>query len=161
GLKLQRLTAPVTGTFDGYRLTDPNWAATPFEGRQQVTFKTERLTGMQRTFPAGSIVVPMDQRSSAVAAHLLEPQGPDSFVAWGFMDAIFEQKEFGESYVLEKLAREMLAKDPGLRAEFEKALEDPAFAASSNKRLDFFYRRSPWWDERIGLYPVGLVTAPW
>lgn len=161
GLKLQRLTAPVTGTFDGYRLTDPNWAATPFEGRHQVTFKTERLTGMQRTFPAGSIVVPMDQRSSAVAAHLLEPQGPDSFVAWGFMDAIFEQKEFGESYVLEKLAREMLAKDPGLRAEFEKALEDPAFAASSNKRLDFFYRRSPWWDERIGLYPVGLVTAPW
>ena len=161
GLKLHRLTAPVMGTFDGYRLTDPNWSAAPFEGRHQVTFKTERLKGMQRSFPAGSIVVPLDQRSSAVAAHLLEPQGPDSFVAWGFFDAIFEQKEFGESYVIEKLAREMLGKDPGLRAEFEKALEDPAFASSPYRRLDFFYRRSPWWDDRIGLYPVGLVTTPW
>ena len=43
-----------------------------------------------------------------MAAHLLEPQGPDSFVAWGFFDAIFEQKEYGEDYVVEKLARDML-----------------------------------------------------
>ncbi|HEY3176404.1 MAG TPA: M14 family metallopeptidase [Candidatus Polarisedimenticolia bacterium] len=159
GLKLQRLTAPVTGAFDMYRLTDPNWAATPFEGRHQVAFKTERLRAVKQTWPAGSIVVPLDQRSSTVAAHLLEPQGPDSFVAWGFFDAIFEQKEYAEAYVMEKMAREMLSKDPALRAQFEKALADPAFAGSPYRRLDFFFRRSPWWDDRIGLYPVGLVTA--
>jgi murein tripeptide amidase MpaA len=159
GLRLLRLKESVTGAFDGYRLTEPSWQAAPFEGRHAVTFKTERIKSEQRTYPAGSVVVPTDQRSSAVAVHLLEPQGPDSFVAWGFFDAIFEQKEYAEAYVMESLSREMLAKDPALRAEFEKALADSAFAASPARRLDFFYRRSPWWDDRIGLYPVGLVTA--
>ncbi|HET6373923.1 MAG TPA: M14 family metallopeptidase [Candidatus Polarisedimenticolia bacterium] len=160
GLKLSRLTTAVTGAFDGYRLTEPVWKSEPFEGRHQVAFKTERLKGQTRTFPAGSIVVPMDQRSSTVASHLLEPQAPDSFVSWGFFDAIFEQKEFAEAYVLETLAREMMQKDPELKAEFEKALSDPNFASSPTKRLDFFYRRSPWWDDRIGLYPVGIVPSP-
>ena len=36
-----------------------------------------------------------------------------------FYKTIFEQKEYGEAYVLEKLAREMMAKDPKLKAEFE------------------------------------------
>jgi len=161
GLKLMRLTEPVTAPFDAYRLTAPTWSAAPFEGRHTVTFTTERVNGMTRTFPRGSIVVPMDQRSSAVAAGLLEPQAPDSLALWGFFDAIFERKEYAEGYVLEGLARRMLEDDPGLREEFEKALADPVFAGDPGKRLDFFYRRSPWYDDRVGLYPVGLVTIPW
>ncbi len=52
-------------------------------------------------------------------------------MAWGFFDSIFEQKEYGEAYVLEKLAREMMAKDPKLKAEFERKVEtDPRFAAN-------------------------------
>jgi murein tripeptide amidase MpaA len=159
GLRLERLTASVTLTVDGYRLSDPEWEARPFEGRHQVTYKTETLTGIQREFPAGTIVVPMDQRASAVAAHLLEPQGPDSLVAWGFLDAIFEQKEYGEAYVVEDLARRMLTNDKALRAEFEARLMDPNFASSSRQRLDFFFRRSPWWDDRIGLYPIWRLPA--
>jgi hypothetical protein len=160
GLRLLRLREPVTTQVDSYRLTEPRWQETPFEGRHTVAFKTERILGDTRTFPKGSIVVRMDQRSSGVAVGLLEPQASDSLVFWGFFDAIFEQKEYAEGYVLEKLAREMMGKDPGLRAEFEKALADPVFAASPSKRLDFFFRRSPWWDNHIGVYPVGLLTAP-
>lgn len=160
GLRLQRLREPVTLAVDTYLLTGPKWEETPFEGRHTVTFKTERTRGETRTFAAGSIVVPMGQRSSAVAAGLLEPEAPDSLLSWGFFDAIFEQKEYAEGYVLEKLAREMLQKDPSLRSEFEAALADPAFAGSPSKRLDFFFRRSPWWDKHIGAYPVGLLRAP-
>lgn len=160
GLRLRRLTAPATLEVDSYRLTEPRWQAAPFEGRHPLAVKAERIRGQRRAYPAGSVVVPMDQASSAVAAHLLEPQGLDSFVAWGFFDSIFEQKEYAEAYVMEKLSREMLAKDPNLRAEFERALADPNFAASPVRRLDFFFRRSPWWDDRIGQYPVGLVTTP-
>jgi hypothetical protein len=122
-----------------------------------VTCRAERLKSVARTFPAGTVVVPMDQPGSAVAAHLLEPLGPDSFVSWGFFDAVFEQKEYAEPYVVEAMARSMMEKDPALRAEFERALADPAFAGDARKRLDFFFRRSPWW-ENPGLYPVGLVT---
>ena len=64
------------------------------------------LTTETITFPAGSIVVPLNQRLSKVAIHWLEPEAPDSAMRWGFFDSIFEQKEYGEAYVMEKVARE-------------------------------------------------------
>jgi hypothetical protein len=79
-------------------------------------------------------------------------------VYWGFFNAIFEQKEYGESYVLEKLACEMLKKNPELKKEFEERLKDEKFAKNAYARLSFFYERSPYFDKRIGLYPVGRIT---
>ncbi len=131
----------------------PQFAAQPFTGHCAPVH--EKLL-----FPAGSVVVPMDQRSAKVAVEWLEPEAPDSAVAWGYFDAIFEQKEFAEDYVTEKLAREMMAKDPKLREEFEQRLAaDKQFAADPNARLNFFYQRSPWWDRELGLYPVGRLTT--
>lgn len=160
GLRLQRLSAPATIEVESYRFTDAKWATAPFEGRVMPSFKTTPVRE-SRTFPAGSVVVTMAQPSSLVAMHLLEPDAPDSFVAWGFFNAIFEQKESGENYVLEKLAREMLLKDEKLRHEFEQRVAtDPKFAASANERLNFFYQRSPYWDKQMNLYPVGRITSP-
>ena len=96
-----------------------------------------------------------------MAVNLLEPQGVDSFASWGFFDSIMEQKEYAEAYVMEKVSRDMMARDPNVRAAFQAALADPNFAGSPSRRLDFFFQRSPWRDDRIGLYPVGLVTVPW
>jgi len=49
-----------------------------------------------------------------------------------------------------------MAKDPKLKQEFEnKVLTDPEFASDSDARLWFFFRRSPYWDQHVGLYPVG------
>jgi hypothetical protein len=80
---------------------------------------------------------------------------------WGFFDSIFEQKEYGEAYVMEKVARAMMEKDPALKAEFEKRiLNDTHFASSPEARLNFFYERSPWYQEnRVGLYPVGRLLS--
>jgi hypothetical protein len=112
------------------------------------------------TYPANSAVIALDQRAARVAIHFLEPMAPDSAMAWGFFNAIFEQKEYGESYILEALARDMLAKDPKLKEEFEQRVAtDKAFAASPAARLNFFYERSPWKDQRQGLYPVGRLTT--
>lgn len=159
GLKLQRLAAPATIEVESYRFSEAKWANAPFEGRVMATFKTGKVRE-KRLFPAGSVLVPLAQPGAHVAMHLLEPEGPDSFVAWGFFNAIFEQKEYGEDYVVEKLAREMLQKDPELRREFEKRLmNDPAFAASSRARLNFFYQRSPYWDQQMNLYPVGRIVT--
>jgi hypothetical protein len=103
----------------------------------------------------------MSQEWARVAINLLEPEAPDSLVRWGFFNATFEQKEYGEDYVVEKLAREMLANDPKLGEEFEKRLAtDPAFAANPRARLRFFYERSPYWDKQMGLYPVGRIITP-
>jgi len=93
---------------------------------------------------------------------LLEPQSGDSLVAWGEFNNAFEQKEYMEDYVAEDVAREQLAADPALAAEFKQKLaSDPGFAKSPAARLQFFARRHSSWDERYNLYPVlRTATAP-
>jgi hypothetical protein len=56
----------------------------------------------------------------------------------------------------------LVTADPALAAAFRKKLaDDPAFAKDPDARLDFFYRRSPSWDERLDLYPVmRTASAP-
>ena len=160
GLRLERTLAPATIEVESYRFSDVRFAPAPFEGHVMPSYKSI-LVRESRTFPADSVVVPMAQPAGQVAIHLLEPDSPDSFVAWGFFNAVFEHKEYGEDYVLENLAREMLAKDERLRREFEqKIANDPKFAASPGARLNFFFERSPYWDKQLNLYPVGRVTTP-
>jgi hypothetical protein len=160
GLQLKRLAAPATLDVESYRFSDVRWSPASFEGRVTLTQKN-RVVSERRHYPAGSVVVPMAQPASRIALYLLEPDSPDSFVSWGFFNPIFEQKEFGESYVLERLAREMLAKDEGLRREFERRVaNDPQFARNPRARLSFFYDRSPYADTQLNLYPVGRVTKP-
>ncbi|MBD8898112.1 M14 family metallopeptidase [Rhodanobacter sp. DHG33] len=161
GIRYRRLDHAVTITAQGYQLDDPKWATKPFEGH--LMLRDFKLASVQRTatLPPGSVIVPMDQRAANVAIELLEPQAPDSLLQWGYLDAIFEAKEYGEPRVLEKLARDMLAKDPSLQAEFDKKLhDDPAFAANGYARLAFFFQRSPWYAvQGVGAYPVLRLDA--
>ena len=65
------------------------------------------------------------------------------------------RREYVESYVIEPTARKMLDEDPELAEEFRRKLkEDPAFAADPRARRQWFYRRTPFYDERWNLYPV-------
>jgi len=157
GIVIRRLNQPVTLSVESYRFNSPSWRAEPYEGRHSVTFEQTPIT-QQRVFAKGTAVIFMNQRTNRVIAHLLEPKGPDSFVAWGFFDAIFERKEYAEYYILEKLAHEMLAENDSLKMEFEQKLAtDTAFAANPRERLYFFYKRSPFWDAWMNVYPVGKV----
>ena len=157
GLAHFRLDAAADVQAIGWRLSKPRWAPAPFEGRHVlVSFDAVDLPRALR-LPAGSVVVPLDQPAANVAAHLFEPAAPDALLRWGFFDAHFEQKEYADPRKAEALAREMLAADPALAAEFERALQDPAFAASPQARLDFFYQRSRWADPERGVPPVWRI----
>ncbi len=159
GVKFTRLKKPMTIEVESYQLTEPKWATTSFENRVTLSCKPVPIQE-KRTYAAGSVLVPMAQESANVAIHLLEPAGPDSFVYWGFFNSVFEQKEYGESYVLEKLAREMLAKDPKLQEEFDRRLLEPAFARRPQARLRFFYEHSPYFlNQKVGVYPVGRILT--
>ncbi len=160
GVPVEVLDRPLSGTFETVRFSGAKWSERPFEGRHLVTFETERSMEPD-TFPAGSFWVPLANPSARVAMQLLEPEGPDSFVAWGFLDAIFEDKEYAEDYVMEAMAREMMAQDPELKREFEEQVaSDSTFRADPAARLGFFYRRTPWWDARKDRYPVARVLTP-
>ncbi len=157
GVAMRRLTHDTTLPVAAQRLGEVKWSEQPYEGRHPLTCTVEEFAEM-RLFPAGSAVIDLGQRVARVIAHALEPAGPDAFVRWGFCDAIFEQKEYAEAYVMEAKAREMLAADPALRAEFAAAKEaDPEFAGDQEAVLNWFFRRTPWWDQRIGVYPVGRI----
>jgi hypothetical protein len=157
GLEIHFLAEAGAIEVETYRFTNVRWPEEPFEGRHMPRFDVERSIET-REFPAGSVVVPVAQPSGKVILNLLEPEAPDSLARWGFFNAIFEEKEYAEHYILESLAREMMANDPALRQEFEERLAaDADFAASPSERLRFFYKRSPYWDPQMNLYPVGRI----
>ncbi len=159
GVAYRRLDAGAEGlAVEAFRATSTSFGDTPYEGHQRLavqgTWQPER-----HDLRPGSLFVPIAQPLSRVAVALLEPQAPDSLAAWGWFNNHFERKEYMEPYVAEAVARDMLAADPALRAEFSKRLAgDPAFAADPQARLDFFYRRHPSWDDRMDLYPVLRVA---
>ena len=158
GVESERLITAMVLNVETYKITAAKWASQPFESRLMLRdFKIEK-TLEKREFPTGSIVIKTAQPNGQAAIHLLEPSAPDSLLRWGFFNPIFEQKEYGENYVLEKLAREMLAKDAKLKAEFEEKLKtDHDFAKNPRARLNFFFERSPYFDKNIGLYPIGRI----
>jgi len=102
---------------EAFRATHVRFAAAPFEGRMRVTLsgswgrETQDIT-------AGALFVPIAQASARLVMHLLEPQAPDSFAAWGFFNACFEQKEYLEPYVAEQIARTVLAQHRSCRMNF-------------------------------------------
>jgi murein tripeptide amidase MpaA len=156
GIAYQRTLHPLKIDAEGYQLDAPRWADKPFEGHLMLRDFTLHTLPREVTLPPGSVIVPLDQRAANVAINLLEPQAPDSLLHWGYLDAIFEAKEYGEPRVVEQLARTMLAQNPALKAEFARRLhDDPAFAADPAARLQFFFRRSPWYAaQQVGNYPV-------
>lgn len=158
GIEFRKLKHSVRGEFETYRFTDVSFEAHPYEGRQQAHYRSLPVVE-SRTLMAGSAVVRLNQRRSAVILGLLEPDAPDSMLAWGFLNSIFEEKEYAEGYILEKLAEQMLDNDDALRAEFEERLSvDEAFAASPAERLKFFYDRSPYKDPWQNAYPIVRIT---
>lgn len=139
---------------ESFRATAHSFDRESFEGRTRLNV-SGRWSPELIEFGAGSVFVPIHQARSRLVMALLEPQAPDSFLAWGFFNACFERKEYMEAYVAEQAARIMLAEDPGIAAEFQRRLsDDAAFAGDPAARLDFFYQRHASWDRRFGLYPV-------
>lgn len=155
GIKMETLNTPLgASAVEAFRVTRVEFSTAAFEGRMRTTLRGAWHEESQE-IPPGSLFVPIKQSLARLLMALLEPQGPDSFAAWGFFNACFEQKEHIEPYVAEIIAREMLDNDLKLAAEFNRKLEEEAaFRGDSAARLEFFLRRHASWDGRRDLYPI-------
>jgi hypothetical protein len=160
GIQFRALDADIGAqSVEAFRASKVELASQTFEGHTNVKLDGE-WKAESRGIGKGSLFVPIAQPKARLVVTLLEPRSPDSFAAWGFFNASFEQKEFMEAYVAEDVAREILAKRPEVAAEFkEKLANDPEFAKSPRARLDFFYKLHPYWDERFNLYPIVRTKA--
>lgn len=160
GIRMEPLPSSRQMSVEMYRLVDPRpqrgEGTHPFESRHSLTTKV-RPEMHTRTFPAGSVRVPTDQPLGELAVALLEPACADSLFAWGFFLEILQRTEYIEGYALAPMAEQMLAADPKLKSAFEaKLAADATFAADHTARMRWFYERSPFYDERYLLYPVGI-----
>ncbi|MDO6619627.1 M14 family metallopeptidase [Shewanella sp. 6_MG-2023] len=153
GVRMTRLEKPKTIKAAQYQFSQPEFNAVDYEGRQRVKASSTKVK-ITTTLPAGTIQIATNQPLGDLAILLLEPQSADSFFQWGFFNSIFTRTEYIEDYAVEPLAAKMLAEDDNLKLEFEKALEDEAFAADPKARLRWFYQRSPYYDEQYLKYPV-------
>jgi hypothetical protein len=159
GVLMERLAAPRTVDVDMLRLVDPTVAGRTNEGHVPISVKTVEVERRDWTFPAGSVRVSTDQPLGDVVVLLLEPQSSESFFAWGLIPEVLNRVEYIEGYAIAPLADRMLAADPALKAEFEaKLAADPAFAANGDARLQWFYERTPFHDDRFRLYPIARET---
>ena len=155
GVEMIPLPRAVEGEFAALKFSDLRFAPAPFEGRFRVLSFRASPEKVRRAVAAGSVYVPVAQRAGKTAMHLLEPEAPDSALRWGFFLPVFEQKEYFSDFVFEPFAREMLARNPELRGEFEQRLNaDPAFAANPRARLQWLYQRSPYAEAGKDVYPV-------
>jgi murein tripeptide amidase MpaA len=155
GISFRKLDKAVTSAnVETFRADKASFSAGSFESHQRLTVQG---TWKQepRAIGKGALFVPIRQAKARLVMAIFEPQAPDSLLAWGAFNNAFERKEYMEEYVAEDVAREQMAKDPALAAEFRHKVDsDPAFAKNPHARLEFFARRHASWDERLNLYPV-------
>jgi hypothetical protein len=161
GIRFERDDHPVkSAQVEAFRATKVDFANKPFEGRMRAAIQGEWQAERQ-DIPAGSLIVPIAQPAARLVVALLEPLSWDSYATWGFFNNAFEQQEYMETYVAEDVARDMLAHDPALAAQFKHQLAtDPSFAKDPFARLNFFYKRHPSYDERLNLYPIYRIDTP-
>ena len=158
GIQYRRIAALPRAAVQVFRADTATPSPRSVEGHQPLAVTGSWADDVQDIGP-GALFVPIRQARSRLVMAMLEPQAPDSLLAWGDFNNHFEQKEYMEGYVAEAVARDMMARDPALKARFEQRLkDDPAFAADPQARLSYFHRLHSSWDSRLNLYPV-LRTA--
>ena len=127
----------------------------PYEGHylhQDIRCSSRRT---KHTAVPGDYLIRTGQITDRLIMETLEPEGEDSYFAWGFFDSVLQQKEWFSDYVFEDIAAELLRKDPGLKAALEaKRVADPEFAKDAWAQLYFVYQRSPYVESSFRKYPV-------
>lgn len=157
GVRFERLSAARTADVETVRVARPKLAARSVQGL--VGREGELVRALERReLPAGTLVIGADQPLLELAVQLLDPASAESLWAWGLLGTIEEGKEWIGPPELEDEAARLLA-DGAVRAEWERALADPAFAADPAARYRWWYRRTPYWDETVGLVPVFRAPA--
>jgi len=142
-----------------YYLEDYTTSDHAYEGHHLHSNVKVRKETQKVQFFKGDYVVKVDQPENRFIVETLEPQGVDSYFAWGFFDAVLQEKEYFSSYVFEDIAEKILNEDESLRNEFdEKKKADKAFADDAEAQLEFIYQHSPYFEPGYRRYPVVRVN---
>ena len=155
GIEMQPLANDTEIEVESYKIASYETSKSPYEGHYGhyntiVTKSTEKVK-----FRKGDFIINTQHAGVKYLLETLEPEAVDSYFNWNFFDPILQQKEYFSAYVFEDLAKEILDKDPKLKAEFEaKKTQDKAFTESGAWQLDWVYKHSPYYEKAHLQYPV-------
>ena len=158
GVELSIVDTEKTMQVQAYYIEDYKSPGSPYEGHylhRQVEVSVRNIEVETRP---GDVIVYTGQEKDRYIMEVLEPQAPDSYFAWNFMDGILMQKEHFSSYVFEDRAAELLKNNAELRTAFNKKKEeDAAFSENARAQLNFIYEQSPHYEQTYRRYPVFLL----
>lgn len=154
GVSINKLSGANTQPLKMAKVSQYSFDNVPFEGRFRVSARFDYVPATNVDLD-GWFEVSTQQKAGELAVHLLHPEAPDSFFAWGEFNTIFQRTEYMENYALIPFAEKMLSDDPKLAAAFNKKLkQDKAFATNSEARLNWLYEHSPFYDQAYLKYPI-------
>lgn len=154
GIAMTRLEKAGSLELQQLSASNAELANRSFEGRVGVKASFSPVWG-EFALPAGTVRVSTDQPLGALAVALLQPEGPDSFFSWGFFHGMFERTEYFETYAMLPWIEQELKSNKKLAADFAAAIKaDAKLAKDGQARLNWFYQRSPFYDQTYLKYPV-------
>lgn len=140
---------------ESYRIGSFETSKSAYEGHYPHSAVKVIPKRQKMTFRKGDFVIKTQQPGVKYLLETLEPQGNDSFFSWNFFDSVLQQKEYFSAYVFEDLAKEILDKNPAVKAEFDKKkASDKKFADSGQEQLDWVYTHSEYYEKTHMEYPV-------
>jgi hypothetical protein len=154
GVSINKLSGANTQPLKMAKVSQYSFDNAPFEGRFRVSARFDYVPATNVDLD-GWFEVSTQQKAGELAVHLLHPEAPDSFFAWGEFNTIFQRTEYMENYALLPFAEKMLSDDPKLAEAFNKKLkQDKAFATNPEARLNWLYEHSPFYDQAYLKYPI-------
>ena len=154
GVSVNKLVGENTQPLKQAKIDKYSFAKSPFEGRFRVTATFDYKPAINVNLD-GWFEVTTQQKAGELAVHLLHPEAPDSFFAWGEFNTAFQRTEYMENYALIPFARQMLKDNPKLALAFDKKLKnDKSFANDPDARLNWLYEHSPFYDQAYLKYPI-------
>jgi hypothetical protein len=155
---MQQLQRDTTMNLTVYRIANYETVPKPYEGHY-LHKNVQYAKGMETIrLQKGDYFISTVQPARRYLVETLEPNAPDAFFAWGFFDAVLQQKEGYSDYVFEDVAAGLLRTDKKLKQSFEaKKKADSAFAKDAEAQLDFIYKHSAYYEPGHMRYPVFRV----
>jgi len=159
-INIQQLGKDTILECEVYYFEDYTTSEQAYEGHHLHSNVKVRKEVQPVRFFKGDYMVIVNQPENRFIVETLEPQGVDSYFAWGFFDAVLQEKEYFSSFVFEDMAEKILNENSNLRKDFEeKKKNDKAFADNSEAQLYFIYQRSPWFEKSYKRYPVARLMG--
>jgi hypothetical protein len=155
GIRFRELTRDTTLRVEVTYIEGYKAALQPYEGHFTLRGIQTRRDTLEVRFLAGDYLIPANQPMRRYLAEALEADAPDGLLAWGFFNAVLQQKEGFSGYVFEDTAAKLLRERPALKAALEaKKAADSVFASDGDAQLNWIFQHTEYYELRHRRYPV-------